>query len=203
MFWRQQEDSQKSRAIAGSPASDLESRTQEIGRELLAACRANRGSTLWSEKLISWALSDERFKTELFRFVDVFPVLKTPEAIHRHLIEYVQEPGVQLPTGMSIAIKAGGLLKGTFAHTVTSQITAMAQRFIAGRDVPQAAADLEAQWKQNIGFSVDLLGEACVSHAEAAAYREKYLSLIDRLSDLASGWSANGQLEQDHLGAIP
>ena len=32
----------------------------------------------WSEKLMDWAMRDEALKVQLFRFVDVFPMLKTP-----------------------------------------------------------------------------------------------------------------------------
>ena len=80
----------------------VEQRTQEIGRELLAATRAAEASGLsakfWHDRLIAGSLQNERFKTELFRFVDVFPVLRTPEQVHRHLIEYLQQPGVVLPS---------------------------------------------------------------------------------------------------------
>jgi RHH-type transcriptional regulator, proline utilization regulon repressor / proline dehydrogenase / delta 1-pyrroline-5-carboxylate dehydrogenase len=186
---------------------DLESRTQAIGRELLAATRAVGPSTIsaqfWSDKLISGALSNERFKTELFRFVDVFPVLKTPQQIHQHLHEYLDQPGIELPTGMGLALKAGGLLKGTLAKTVASQIESMARTFIAGENIQEALPKLESRWRENIAFSVDLLGEACVSHAEAAAYINRYHTLINELPALIAKWPANSQLERDHLGTIP
>jgi RHH-type proline utilization regulon transcriptional repressor/proline dehydrogenase/delta 1-pyrroline-5-carboxylate dehydrogenase len=208
MFWRSHasKPAPLSARPGASPGTDLEARTQDIGRELLAAARVHRaagGGSLWSEKLISWALADEGFKTELFRFVDVFPVLRTPEQIHAHLLEYLEQPGVTLPKGMGVALKAGGLLKGTLAGTVTSQITSMAERFIAGRNVADAVKVLASRWKEGIAFSVDLLGELCVSHAEAAAYRERYMTLVEELARLAAGWQANPVLERDHLGAVP
>src|SRR4051812_8236877 len=149
---------------ASSPGNgDIEQRTQQIGRELLAATRgAGKASALsakfWSDKLMAAALSDERFKVELFRFVDVFPVLKTPAEVHRHLVEYLDRPGVKLPAGMGVAIKAGGVLKGMFAKTVASQIEGMAGNFIAGRDVSDALPVMAERWKEGIGFSVDVLG---------------------------------------------
>src|SRR4051794_24381347 len=128
---------------ATDSAVDVEQRTQEIGRELLAASRAASASGLsakfWSDKLIAGSLENERFKTELFRFVDVFPVLKTPAQVHQHLLEYLQQPGVTLPSGMGLALKAGGLLKGTLARTVAAQIENMARTFIVGTDLAEAA----------------------------------------------------------------
>jgi RHH-type proline utilization regulon transcriptional repressor/proline dehydrogenase/delta 1-pyrroline-5-carboxylate dehydrogenase len=189
------------------PVDNIEERTQQIGRELLTATRHAGAGTLskkfWSDRLIAWALQDEAFKVQLFRFIDVFPVLKTPQAIHEHLVEYLHQPGVTLPTGMSIGLKAGGLFKNTLANTIASQVRAMAENFIAGNDVPAALPVLENRWRHNIAASVDLLGEACVSHAEAAAYAQRYLNLIDQLAAAADVWPAHPQLETDHLGPIP
>ncbi len=80
----------------------------------------------------------------------------------------------------------------------------MASRFIAGESVAGASALLlESRWKENIAFSVDLLGEACVSHAEAAGYRAQYLNLITTLPGLTASWPESRTLETDHLGKIP
>src|SRR5687767_11738787 len=111
----------------------MEQQTQQIGRELLAATRgAGASKTFWKDRLIAWALSDEKFKVQLFRFIDVFPVLKTPASVHEHLTEYLQ--GLELPTGMGLGLKAGGWFKGTLASTIASQVESMAGTFIAGRD---------------------------------------------------------------------
>src|SRR3954447_314822 len=101
MFWR----SPAEKSTPAPSATAPESRTRQIGRELLAAARTHKSGNFWSEKLITWALADESFKTELFRFVDVFPVLKTPEQIHTHLLEYLDQPHVKLPAGMGMALK--------------------------------------------------------------------------------------------------
>ena len=47
--------------------------------------------------MMDWAMADERLKVELFRFVDVFPTLRTAEEIDRHLREYFEQPGLQTP----------------------------------------------------------------------------------------------------------
>src|SRR5438067_2323215 len=113
-------------ATSNSPSSAdavLEARTRQIGRELLAAARSAPTSALsakfWSDKFITTALENERFKTELFRFVDVFRVLKSPQRIHQHLLEYLQQPHVPVPAAMNLALKAGGILKGTLARTIS------------------------------------------------------------------------------------
>ena len=44
---------------------------------------------------MDWAMADERLKVELFRFVDVFPTLRTAAEIDRHLREYFEQPGLR------------------------------------------------------------------------------------------------------------
>ena len=77
---------------------DVESFTQQIGREILSQVRDHaRGmfsSRFWSDKLMEWATKDPGFKVQLFRFVDAFPTLKSSEQIHEHLIDYLSQPGV-------------------------------------------------------------------------------------------------------------
>jgi RHH-type proline utilization regulon transcriptional repressor/proline dehydrogenase/delta 1-pyrroline-5-carboxylate dehydrogenase len=190
-----------------APSPTLEDRTQVIGRALLAAWRERSRSGLWSDRLVAGALADEHFKTELFRFIDVFPVLKTPAQVHDHLTQYARQPGVRLPTGMTAALTTSGLLKGTLAHAIAHQIESMARHFIVGRDAADALPVLHARWKEGIAFSVDLLGEACVSQAEAQAYLARYLGLISQLPRQTAAWSPQPLLERDHLpgpaGIVP
>ena len=81
---------------------------------------------------MDWAMQDEAFKIQLFRFVDTFPMLVTPQQVHEHLVDYLSQPDVKLPPGLGMGLKAGGMMQGTMTKTVTSQITKMAERFIAG-----------------------------------------------------------------------
>ena len=119
-----------------------EQRIMEIGQELLTDSRKARSGVLssafWSDKLMNWAMKDEAFKVQLFRFIDTFPTLKTPEQVHSHLIDYLDQPGVTLPSGLGVGLKAGGLLKKTLSKTMSSQIESMAARFIAGTDAESA-----------------------------------------------------------------
>ncbi len=184
-----------------------ERRIQEVGAELIESMRgAEKGmlsASFWSDKLMDWAMQDEGFKVQLFRFIDTFPTLKTPAQVHEHLMDYLSQPGVTLPSGMGLGLSAGGLLKGTMTKMVSGRITAMAERFIAGTDATSALPQLEKMWKQGVGFTVDLLGEACVSDEEAATYQQRYLDLVETLPAAVSAWSPNPILESDHLGSIP
>lgn len=189
------------------PTDPLEHRTLQIGRELLELARKHQAGLLsrqfWQDKLMSWAMKDTQFKVQLFRFVDTFPALRDPDAVHEHLQDYLTQPGVTLPPGLGLGLAAGALTKGLLQRTVTSQIESMAGNFIAGTDAASALPLLRQRWDAGIAFSVDLLGEACVSDAEADEYRRRYLDLVGALPASVAGWPSRPLLETDHLGPIP
>ena len=208
-----------SKLLSGNPAPapartgvtpadpSLEALIHAKGLDLLNRARNNTKGMLsaafWSDKLMEWSMKDEAFKVQLFRFVDAFPMLRTPDAVHEHLVDYLTQPGVKPPPGLDLGLKAGGLAKGLMTKTVSNQITGMASKFIAGTDAASALPKLRTMWDEGLAFSVDLLGEACVSDEEAAAYQQKYLDLINNLPSQVASWPANARLESDHLGAIP
>jgi len=191
------------RAISRDAA--LESRTLAIGTDFLNRARSARTGMLavWSEGLMDWAMQDEAFKVQIFRFVDCFPTLKDNDAVYDHLADYLAQPGVTPPPFVATALKAGSLARGVVTKTMSGQITSMASKFIAGTDAASALPTLRKIWDSGLCFSVDLLGEACVSDEEAEAYRRKYLDLIENLPQTVAGWKANPRLENDHLGPIP
>ena len=201
-------------AIPAEPAVDLaapdsarETRIFEIGSDFLKRARGHKASLLsarfYSDALMEWSMKDHEFKVQMFRFVDAFPMLKTPEAILDHLEDYLSQPGVSVPGPIAAAMTAGKLLKGPAAGTISKQITSMASKFIAGTDAASALPALAKLWQEGIGFSVDLLGETCVSDDEADMYARKYLDLVENLPGTVAGWKPNARLETDHLGAIP
>jgi RHH-type proline utilization regulon transcriptional repressor/proline dehydrogenase/delta 1-pyrroline-5-carboxylate dehydrogenase len=186
---------------------DIERRTRQIGAELLHTARAHRlglfSSRFWSGQLMDWAMKDPVFKIQLFRFIDAFPTLNTPTEVHQCLLDYLSQPGVTLPPWMAAGLKTGRLAAGALSRTIGNRIAALAGNFIAGEDVASALPVLQKLWKQGIAFSVDLLGEACVSRNEALAYQTRYLELIETLPANVAAWAPNPPLESDHLGPVP
>ncbi len=178
-----------------------------VGSEMLNIAKNHKSGLLsakfYQDKLMDWSMKDHNFKVQLFRFVDAFPSLTTPDMVHDHLVDYLTQPGVKAPPFMDLGLKAGGVAKGMMTKTISSQINNMAKNFIAGTDASDALPMLGKLWKDGIAFSVDLLGEACVSNAEADAYQAKYLDLVNNLVDEASSWKHTERLESDHLGIVP
>ena len=194
-------------AAPSSGDARRESRILDIGTDFLTRARAHKSGVLsakfYNDALMEWSMKDPAFKVQMFRFVDAFPVLRTPESVYEHLSDYLDQPGVTVPGAIALALKAGRLLQGTAVATISSQIKGMAGKFIAGTDAASALPQLERLWKEGIAFSVDLLGEACVSDEEAAAYQRKYLDLVTNLPGAVASWKPVERLERDHLGPIP
>src|SRR5437763_4389157 len=65
----------------------------------------------------------------------------------------------------------------------------MARQFIAGRNPDDVMATLRKRRAKKIGFTVDLLGEAVVSEADADKYAARYLDLLERLAQETKNWS--------------
>lgn len=169
------------------------------GRELFSAIRDEKpllfNSSTWLGRVMDWAMADEQFKTRMFRFVDVFPSLKTSEQVTTHLHEYFGA-GSDLPPVLTAGVKAAGLL-GTFggqllARAVSANIREMGHQFIVGETTDEAVRNLAKLRHDGYAFSVDLLGEATLSHEEGERYAETYRELIDALSRGAEGWNPLG-----------
>ena len=109
---------------------DVEQRTLAIGRTLLHSARTHRdglfSSRFWSDQIMNWAMKDAAFRTQLFRFVDVFPSLKGDHQVYDCLMDYLHQPGVVVPSAVTLGLKAGGLAKSLFAATITRRIRALA-----------------------------------------------------------------------------
>src|SRR3990172_1171536 len=78
-----------------------------------------------------------------------------------------------------------------------------ARGFIAGGTPEEAIrAALEAR-RAGQAFTFDVLGEACVSEAEADAYQNAYLDLVGHLGMEARQWPANPRLDRAEWGELP
>lgn len=159
----------------------------------------------WHGQLMDWAMKDPSFKTDLFRFVDVLPALKTTDQVTRHVREYLIRDGRDLPAVITMALKAAGssFTGGLASMAIRKNVTDMAERFIVGTNPIEATRVLKKLHSQGIGFTADLLGEATVSCFEADACQKKYLDLISHLSSEASSWPGDEVIDRNHLGPIP
>lgn len=190
-------------------AADWEAETQARGQELLGLLRGGQRRSL-QDRLFDWIIAqttaDEGLKVELFRFVDALPTLRTPHAVAGHLAEYLEQPSVDLPPGLQRLM--GLLHRSSAAEFIAAEAAQigtrmMAHRFIAGRDANTATAQVQRLRRRNLAFSIDLLGEAVISETEADEYQNRYLNLIQELTDIAATWPPKAQLDDSPYGQLP
>src|SRR6266404_3179435 len=125
--------------------SELESQIQEYGEKIFALIEAAESPSLFSKKgfygtLMEWAMRDEHFKTQLFRFVDVLPMLASSSEIARHLKEYLGDSQVNLSPALRMGLKAAGGASWLFGAGIKSQVTGMARQFMLGNDPKEITA---------------------------------------------------------------
>ncbi len=189
--------------------AQLNTRIRELGLELW---RATQGEVpgvfnkdFWQGRILEWAMKDPGFRIDLFRLVDVMPTLKTRRQIIDHLREYLLVPGRELPLALSAALKAAsaGPTGWLAVDLIRRNVSKMAENFIVGTDASKAIPVLHSLHKEGIGFTADLLGETALSPQEADAYYERYLSLIDTLSDETLRWKKDDVLQSGLHGPLP
>ena len=158
----------------------------------------------WDDRLMEWAMGDEGLKVQAFRFVDVLPTLRTNAAVTRHLREYFTDVS-RLPKAARLAMAGdpNSMVGKALAVGARWNARQMAERFIAGETVPEVLKTVRGLRRDGFAFTLDLLGEAVVSDAEAANYQRQYLDLIAGLSDAVNKWPENEPTDTDHVGPIP
>jgi RHH-type proline utilization regulon transcriptional repressor/proline dehydrogenase/delta 1-pyrroline-5-carboxylate dehydrogenase len=79
----------------------------------------------------------------------------------------------------------------------------MAHRFIVGESPAAALPAIRRLWERGMAVSLDLLGEATVTAAEADRYAARCREALDTLAEDARDWPARPALEQDSHGPVP
>jgi RHH-type proline utilization regulon transcriptional repressor/proline dehydrogenase/delta 1-pyrroline-5-carboxylate dehydrogenase len=189
---------------------DLEALTHDFGREIFARVPVMSpvlfSPSWWDERLMEWTMGEEAVKVQLFRFIDVLPILHAPAEITRHLREYFGEVGPHLPGWLRFGVRwmpRDGWTGRLLAGAARGNARRLARRFIAGSDVQEALHAIAALRRRRLAFTVDLLGEATITEVEAERYQGEYLTLIDGLSREVNIWPAVPQIDEDHQGPLP
>lgn len=148
----------------------------------------------WTTKIMDWCMTNEDFKIQLFRFVDVLPYLNTSESLSRHIKEYFDvgstPPIMRWASQNSLlANKLTGALVGA---TIRTNLERMAKQFIIGENIKDSLKNIKKIRKNGFALTIDILGEACVSEAEADEFLEKYLELLSSLKESFQNWHPVG-----------
>ena len=188
--------------------ASFERNVQALARTIAEAGASERTRvyhlTWWTDRLLDWAMDHADFKTQLFRFIDVFPACRDDADVARHLEEYFS--GVEVPTALELGLEAaehipfGAKLK---AAVTRRNVLRMARQFIAGPSPVEALPQLRGLWRSGEASTVDLLGEKTVTESEAHAYTDRVHELLAVLARDAKDWPDDAHLERDPWGWIP
>ena len=156
--------------------------------------------------MLDWAMARPAFKTQLFRFVDVFPAMADDDDVARHLHEYFDGAATCRRRSTSASTwpttcRSAGRSRRRVARR---NIARMAEQFIVGTTPAEAVDGLHALWRtgqrghrrparredgrRGRGRPVRGAGRASCSTA-----------LLRR----AATWAPDDHLERDDLGPIP
>ncbi|QHG17304.1 L-glutamate gamma-semialdehyde dehydrogenase [Nostoc sp. ATCC 53789] len=193
--------------------STYEAKTQEIAKQLLAATQENRSffSSLrdqmrWDDKLLAWAMSNPGLRVQLFRFIDTLPALHSKSEIASHLQEYLGDESVELPAalkGMLNFANPDSMPGQVAATTVGTAVETLAHKYISGENIKQVIKTVERLRKEKMAFTIDLLGEAVITEAEAQSYLERYLELMQQLVEASKNWAAIPAIDEADGEPIP
>ena len=187
------------------PDARLEPELFAVGKQLAQAMPSQRNPLkALDEKAMDLASSDQELKAALFRFVDVVPACRNLDDLARHLTGFLREVE-EPPPPMAVAMKMSGTKAGRAAlgAAAAAGVRHMAHRFIVGEDPKAAMPVLRDLWKDGVATSVDLLGEATVTQAEAQRYAERCLEALETLVAQSAKWPERPHLEHDSIGPLP
>jgi proline dehydrogenase len=190
----------------GAAAGDFEAEVQRAGRTLSDAFPSPMRHPMRAidERAMDLAASDMELRAALFRFVDVVPACHSLDDLARHLAGFVDElpdrPG-PLDAAMRMADSKTG--RRALGAASAAGVKHMAHRFIVGEAPKDALRVLRGLWKAGIASSVDLLGEATVTTAEADRYAARCEQALQTLAGAYAGWPGQPALESDGAGPLP
>src|SRR4051794_12694778 len=130
------------------------------------------------------AAQDAELKAALFRFVDVVPACRSLDDLARHLASFlddVDDKPPPLKAAMRMAASAPG--RKALGAASAAGVRHMAHRFIVAETPQDAAPVIRQLWSEGVATSVDLLGEATVTTAEADRYAARCADALRALSD--------------------
>ena len=184
----------------------LDAEILAIGRELAAAFPPPSRNPLkvMDDKAMDFASQDAELKAALFRFVDVVPACRSLDDLAAHLTGFLEEVD-ERPPSIQVAMRMGNTKPGRTAlgAAAATGVRRMAHRFIVGESPTDALPVLRQLWKKDVTATVDLLGEATVTEAEADRYAERCAEALDQLAAAYAPFPAKPHLEHDSIGPLP
>jgi RHH-type proline utilization regulon transcriptional repressor/proline dehydrogenase/delta 1-pyrroline-5-carboxylate dehydrogenase len=141
------------------------------------------------QRMMALSMRDEHFKVQMFRFVDVLPSLRRSSDIVEHLEEYFAGVRNGFAPFIDTGVRLARIVPWVSGRILRWNVSGMARQFIAGKNPDDVMKTLRKRRAQNIGFTVDLLGEAVLSEKEADEYAARCLDLLEGLARETRDWT--------------
>jgi RHH-type proline utilization regulon transcriptional repressor/proline dehydrogenase/delta 1-pyrroline-5-carboxylate dehydrogenase len=139
---------------------------------------------------------DPALRAALFRLVDVAPACADRRDLARHLASLLGEVRPIAPVTVARRASLRRMTSPAVGSVAGLAVQRMAKRFIVGADPADAVATLERLWRSGAAASVDLLGEATVTAAEADRYAQRCDEALRTLAKAAQHWPENDLLDR-------
>lgn len=183
----------QSSPVQPTSASDYETATQTIAKDLLAETEERQGwlgklrdRTRLHDQLLGFAMANPGLRVQLFQLIDCLPALPDQTAIAQHIRDYLGQDAVELPGPLKALLnftQASSVPGHLAATTFSTAVATLAKKYIAGETIDQVFKTLNQLQKQNLTFTLDLLGEAVITETEAEDYLNRYLLLMEQLAE--------------------
>src|ERR1700754_3403939 len=166
---------------------DLEAPILRIGTDLAARMPRPRAvsAARVERRMTDMLVKDPALRAALFRFVDVRPACSTPQDITRHLHELLEDAQHSHNARIASNLTGRRLASRPVAAIAGAGVKQMAQRFIVGQDADAALPAITKLWRGGVETTVDLLGEATVTEAEADRYAQRREDTLRALAQAA------------------
>ena len=183
-----------------------ESEVVAIGREIAAALPspARHPGKAIDARAMDFTSRDAELRAALFRFVDVVPACRSVDDLAAHLTGFLSEVDAQTPP-VKAAMRMGDSRVGRAAlgTAAAAGVKHMARRFIVADSPTGARGTLQRLWRDGTAASVDLLGEATITSAEADRYAARCAEALAALTEIYRGSPPRPLLERDGAGPLP
>ena len=186
--------------------TSLEREIATVGRALIERfpSPARHPIRALDERAIQLSSRDGELRAALFRLVDVTPACRSLDDLARHLTAFAGEVN-ERTAPLEVAMRAANTRAGRVAlgAAVAAGVRHMAHRFIAGPTPKEALGELRRLWGGGIASTLDLLGEAAVTRAEADHYADRCREALEVTSAAAARYPSRPVLERDPAGPLP
>ncbi|HEX6025145.1 MAG TPA: proline dehydrogenase family protein [Solirubrobacter sp.] len=180
----------RSAAASSSAASQLESRVRVLGRRIAAGqataghCRARA----LEDRAMELLARDPQLRAALFRPLDVAPACAGRRDLAAHLASLLGEVRPVAPVAVARRASERPMSSEAVGGVAGLAVHRMARRFIVGRRPEDAVPALARLWRAGAAASVDLLGEATVTAAEADRYARRCGEALRTLARATRSW---------------